>query len=248
MKKQLIEIKTLDGLCETFLAYPEKVQKLPVVLFFMDGIGLRPRIYEMVEKIAAQGYLVIAPHLFYRERKLPVIDYKAFYNEATRADVFKEIRAMSGRYTADMGKSDAEEFLKFAKCFPIADSSRIAAVGYCMGGGQAIRAGGNFPDSFKAIASFHGGNLATDSETSPHLYFKKMKAELYIAYADKDSSMPPEMIEKVESALKETTLVYKTELYPNCLHGWTMADLPAYNKAGEEKHFHTLFDLLQRTF
>ena len=37
----------------------------PGVLFMIDGIGLRPRIEEMADRIAAQGYVVLAPNAFY---------------------------------------------------------------------------------------------------------------------------------------------------------------------------------------
>jgi carboxymethylenebutenolidase len=242
---QFTEIKTADGLCESFVAYPENTNNLPVVLFYMDAIGLRPQIYEMVEKIAREGYFVFAPNFFYRISKIPIIDYDIFFKKETQADAFKEIRAMIGQYTAEMGKTDGMAFLNFAKSFPMVDAKKIGAVGYCMGGAQAIRAAGNFPDDFRAIASFHAGNLATDSESSPHLYLKKMKAELYIGHADKDPSMPKEMMTKLEHELQQTNLKYKTELYPDCLHGWTMSDLAIYNKEGEEKHWNELFKLLR---
>jgi carboxymethylenebutenolidase len=36
------------------------------VLFFMDGIGIRPALFEMGEKLASAGYYVLLPELFYR--------------------------------------------------------------------------------------------------------------------------------------------------------------------------------------
>lgn len=49
---------------------------------------------------------------------------------------------------------------------------------------MAIAAAGTYPDRFTAVASFHGGNLATDEPTSPHLFASKLKARIYIAAAD----------------------------------------------------------------
>lgn len=247
MKSEFKNIATADGVCECFVSYPENVQNLPVVLFYMDAIGLRPRLYEMVEKIAAAGYFVMAPNFFYRFKNVPIINYDFFHDKEKQADVWKEIKAMIGQYTADMNLADGKAFLEFAKSHSMVDTKKIGAVGYCMGGAQTIRTGGNFPDDFKALASFHAGNLATDNEASPHLYLKKIKAELYIGHADNDPSMPVEQMERLEAELKKTLLKYKAELYPNCLHGWTMSDLAIFNKEGEEKHWRELMDLFSRT-
>jgi carboxymethylenebutenolidase len=57
------------------------------------------------------------------------------------------------------------------------------AVGFCIGGGMALAAAGTYPNRFGAVAGFHGGNLATDAPTCPHLLASKLKAEVYIAAA-----------------------------------------------------------------
>ena len=68
---------------------------------------------------------------------------------------------------------------------------------------MAIAAAGTFPDRFAAVASFHGGRLATDQPTSPHLRAPNIEAELYIAAAENDASYPPEMAERFEAALAD---------------------------------------------
>ena len=54
-----------------------------------------------------------------------------------------------------------------------------------------------------AAASFHGGNLATDADTSPHLLAPSISARVYVAGADKDDLYPPEMAERLEKALTD---------------------------------------------
>ena len=56
-----------DGAAEAFLAGEEG---RPGVLFFMDAIGLRPRIAEMAQRIADWGYVVLAPNVFHREGRV----------------------------------------------------------------------------------------------------------------------------------------------------------------------------------
>ena len=62
-----LEVPTPDGSAEAWLAVPGDGGSHPGVLLFMDAIGLRPRIFEMADRIASWGYVVLAPHVFHRE-------------------------------------------------------------------------------------------------------------------------------------------------------------------------------------
>jgi carboxymethylenebutenolidase len=66
MHTETIAVQTEDGIADAYLAHPDNGGTYPAVLFYMDGIGLRPRLYEMAEQLAAHGYLVLVPNLFYR--------------------------------------------------------------------------------------------------------------------------------------------------------------------------------------
>jgi carboxymethylenebutenolidase len=61
-----------------------------------------------------------------------------------------------------------------------------------MGGGRALTATARYPDRVIAAASFHDGNLASESPDSPHLLADKMKARIYVGVAGVDGSFPPE--------------------------------------------------------
>jgi carboxymethylenebutenolidase len=123
---------------------------------------------------------------------------------------------------------------------------KIGMTGYCMGGGLAVRAAIRYPDRVAAVASFHAGKLASDTPDSPHLLLDRIKAELYIAHADNDKSMPAEQIEILRNALERSGIRYEAELYEGAAHGFTMADLPAYNEAALKRHWVKLFELLGR--
>ncbi len=62
---QTIEIQAADGSAEAYLTGEAG---RPGVLFYIDAIGLRPRIEEMADRIASWGYVVLAPNVFYRRR------------------------------------------------------------------------------------------------------------------------------------------------------------------------------------
>lgn len=244
--RKMIDIQTPDGLCDSYVTFHKDKKNQPVVLLYMDAIGLRKRIFDMADHIAGHGYYVIAPNVFYRSKRAPVVDYELLLKPNMMPELFVQVMQMAKEITPELSKHDAKALIEFIDQQPQVNASKIGATGYCMGGGQALRNAGNFPDRIQAVASFHTGNIATDADTSPHLWFNKIKAEVYIAFADKDKFMPPEQIVRVQEEVSKAKLKAESEFYKGCLHGWTMSDLAVHNQEGEEKHWKKLFELFDR--
>src|SRR5579859_5873470 len=72
MNGSTIDVPTLDGFADCYLTKPDGNRAHPGVLLMIDGIGLRPRIEEMADRIAAPGYVVLAPNVFYRAGRAPL--------------------------------------------------------------------------------------------------------------------------------------------------------------------------------
>jgi carboxymethylenebutenolidase len=116
-----------------------------------------------------------------------------------------------------------------------------------MGGALSLRTAGLRPDQVAAAGSFHGGNLVTDGDSSPHLAATRAHARLYLGHADNDSSMPADKIAVLEQTFDSAGLSYTSEVYPDAPHGYTMADSSAYQEAGAERHFDALRALLDHS-
>ena len=111
----------------------------------------------------------------------------------------------------------------------------------------ALTAAASYPDRVAAAASFHGGNLASDADTSPHLLASKIKAEVYIAAAVEDQSYPPEMEARLKQAFDAAHVNYRHETYAGAKHGWTKADFPVYDRDAAERAHRELIALFKRT-
>ncbi len=243
-----VDIKTQDGTCDCFIARPAGGGKYPAVLFFMDAYGPRARLYDMAKTLAAQGYYVLLPNLFYRVRRAPVVSLSfPIRRDQVQDAIQNHLMPLIQCYSPASGVRDAGVFLEFLARQKEADAGRVGITGYCMGGGMALRVAGRYSERIAAVASFHGGNLATQEPESPHRQLGNIKAELYIAHADNDRSMPEEQIERLHDALEQSGLKYAAEVYKDAPHGFTMSDLPAYNPAALEKHWAHVFDLFART-
>ena len=247
MKTQKLEIKTQDGICDSFVAYPDDRSQYPAVLFLMDAFGPRDWLYEMAKTIAARGYFVLLPNLFYRVRPAPVIQTKFPITAETHAEAFKEIEPLFPTLTPELAVRDLGVYLDFLAGHKQVLPGKVAITGYCMGGSLALRAAAHYPERVAAVASFHAGRLASEAATSPHLLLSPVQAELYFAHADHDKSMPAEQIERLNHALEQTKLRYEAEVYKGASHGFTMADLPTYKESALKRHWEKLFALLERS-
>lgn len=241
MAVQHVVIRTKDGECSTHVVTPDDGGPWPAVIMYMDAGGIRPGMLEMAQQLATAGYLVLLPDLFYRYGP---------YGPFVPAEVFKgDFRAILGPLMATTNDLKAAEdtgaLLAYLDTRDDLAGRAVGAVGFCMGGGMALTAAGRYPDRFAAAASYHGGNLATDAPTSPHLVAPRLKAEVYIAAAENDRSYPPEMAERLEAAFAEAGVRFSAEIYA-AAHGWMMPDFPVYDRAAAERGWRAMLALFNR--
>jgi len=237
----LIEIQAPDGVAEAYL--PGDAGR-PGVLFYIDAIGLRPRIEEMADRIASWGYVVLAPNVFYRDGRAadlaPTDDLRdpgareAFF----ASGVMDRVRGL----TPDLAEHDARAWV--AELRRHAGARPIGVTGYCMGARLAVRTAGWLPEDVGAVGGFHGGGLVTDAPDSPHLEIAGTTASYLFGHADRDPGMTPEDVAVLEQALQDRPHV--NEIYPGARHGYTMADTSVYDEAATARHFRELRALLER--
>ena len=239
-----LDIETPDGVADAYLTRPDDEERHPGVLFIMDAYGLRPRMEEMADRIAERGYAVLAPNVFYRAGRAPVLPFPDMTSEDARGEFFKDVRPLMAELTPGRLAADGAAYLdELAK---VSEES-VAITGYCMGARLGWRIAAAHPGRVAALAGFHGGGLATDDPESPHRSAGELRAEVYFAHADQDPSNTAEQISALGAALDEAGVTHHAEVYPGARHGYTMADTPAYDEQAAERHFAALFELLDRT-
>jgi carboxymethylenebutenolidase len=242
-----VEIQTRDGVADGFVAAPDDGAEHPAALFYMDAFGPRKRLEEMATRIAEEGYVVLVPHVFYRRGPAPLIDTSDLLDPAARAGKFDVLRPMIQELTPERAMSDADAYLEFLDDHPQVAAGPIGVTGYCMGGALAIRTAAHRARDVAAAAAFHPGRLATDAPDSPHLLAPRIRAEVYVASADKDQGMPPEQQQRLDEALTAAGVRHTCEQYDGATHGFTMSDTAVYDEAATERHWDALLPLLART-
>ena len=243
-----VGITTEDGTADAYLARPADGRPRPGVLVFQDAYGLRPHLRGMADRIAAAGYTVLLPNVFYRHGRAPVVSLPEFIDPAARPEIWQKVGPLLRSLTPGLAMRDAGVWLGWLEESPLVADGPVAVTGYCMGARLSLRTAGTYPDRVAAAAGFHGGQLATDAPDSPHLVAGDITAEVYFGHADQDPSLPPEQIERLERALTAAGVRHRCEVYPGARHGFTQADTSAYQKEGDERHWEALLGLLERTF
>ena len=233
----------------------------------MDGIGIRPALDPIAQRIADHGYFVVLPDMFYRVGPYVAPDpAKLFADPELRAEWFKKIGAARNQ---DNLRADIEAFLAFFDRQSDVKGPKVGTTGYCMGGRISVLAAGWFPERIAAAGSFHPAGLATDDAdsphllasqmkakvyvggasddpTSPHLLAPKIKARVYVAGAIEDANFPDEQKQKLDEALTAAGVQHVIETYP-ARHGWVPSDTPVHDPAQADRHYSELFKLFDET-
>ena len=125
----------------------------------MDAYGLRPQIEEMADRIAERGYVVLAPNVFYRAGRSPVVPFPDMSAGEAPRRVLRAGKAADGELTPERLAADGAAYLD-----ELAKRRRRAGriTGYCMGGRLGLRIAAAHPERVAALGGFHGGGLVTD--------------------------------------------------------------------------------------
>lgn len=236
-----VEITTKDGVCPSYVFRPQGTGPWPAVLVFMDGVGIRPAMLEIGERLSTHGYFVLLPDLFYRHGPYGPLNAQEIFTNPEKIKWLRETMFPHAQPAKIL--ADTETFLAWLADQRDVKPGPIGTTGYCMGGMLSLMAAGTYPDRIAAAASYHGGRLATDAPDSPHLLAPKIKARVYVAGASEDMFFTDEMKALLEEALTKAGVDHVVETYP-ARHGWVLRDTPVHDAACTERHWKTLVALL----
>lgn len=235
-----LEIHTAEGTADAVVIRPDSPTRLPGVLHLSDIHGLREAHLQLSRRIAALGYVVLAPNVFYRTARPPLFDFETKSgDERTR----KRFAELGTPLTPEAMERDAGTYVDLLGADAFVTAGALAVVGHCFTGSMALRTAAIRPGPIRAAASLHGGRLFTTADTSPHLVLPRVHARLYFAHARNDRSMPQDAIDELEKALRAWGGSYESEVY-EAAHGWTMPDSSSYDPAAALRAFEKLKDLL----
>ena len=205
IRTSIIEIAMPDGSMPAHLAEPEGEGSHPAVVVLMEAFGLVPHIESVCDRLAAEGYVTVAPDIYYRE--LP--DNKVRYDQLNDAIALMQ-KLDDGRFVADM-RATLDDLAARANV----NGERLGVTGFCMGGRLAFLSACAFPDRISAAAPFYGGGITGHLDQA-----ESIQAPLYLFFGDEDAFIPREQVDQIAARLRELGTDYKLKSYPGAAHGF----------------------------
>jgi carboxymethylenebutenolidase len=230
-----VTVTTPDGAADCYFVHPAS-GTAPGVLVWPDIFGLRPAFRQMGKRLAESGYAVLVVNPFYRVKKAPTA-------EAGAKTPIADVRPLAQGLNETTHMTDAKAFIGWLdQQSSVARNRKVGTQGYCMGGPIAFRTAAAVPERVGAVASFHGGGLATDMPNSPHLQAAKTKAQFLIEIAENDDKRSPDEKNVLKDTFAKAKLLAEIEVYP-AAHGWCPPDSQVYSEPQAEKAWSRLLAL-----
>jgi carboxymethylenebutenolidase len=242
LKERRVAVTTADGDMATWICHPKSADAHPALIFYMDAPGLREELRRMGRRLAAAGYYVMLPDLYYRSRSGDMGPFRGDEDATRMAEIGHLMRSIG----IGMVMADTAALIAFARADNAAAPGPLGCVGYCMSGQYALNAAALYPDDIAAAACIYGTHLITDRPDSPHVVVRTARAELYIAWAGIDPFAPTEQIGPFSAALQAAGADARVELYPGVWHAFAFPERSAYNAEAAEHHWTRLLDLYAR--
>jgi carboxymethylenebutenolidase len=208
------------GAMPAFVARPTAQGRWPSVIVFQEIFGVNSHIRDVCARVAAHGYIAIAPDIFHRTASGLDLGYTPA--DVARGREHKNLVAMDG-LLADTRACIA--WLQVAKDF----SGDIGCIGFCFGGHAAFIAA-TLPE-IKATVSFYGAGIGTmrpgggppSVELAPLI-----KGRLRLIYGEDDKGIPQTEVEAIAIKLMQAKVDFMVTTYSRAGHGFACDQRESY--------------------
>jgi len=213
-----ITIRAADG--GSFSAYQAtpKSGKGPGIVLIQEIFGVNTVMRGLADGLAAQGYAVVCPDLFWRQEPGIQITDKT---EAEWARAFSLYKGFNEAKGVDDLKSTLAHLRKLPAC-----TGKVGSVGYCLGGKLAYLMATR-SDADCSIGYYGVGIEGALDEA------KNIKKPLLLHIAAKDQFCPPEAQAKIQAGLKGNAHV-AIHVYPGMDHAFARPGGQHYDKASAD--------------
>jgi carboxymethylenebutenolidase len=195
-----------------YLALPSGGGKKPAIVVIQEWWGLNDFVKKKADDFARQGYMALAPDL-YRGKV------------ATDPDTAHQL--MRG-LPEDRALRDLKGAVAYLKSRPDVEGTRIASIGWCMGGGYSLSLALSEPTLAGGVVYY--GRLLTDEGT-----IGSLKVPLLGNFGGKDQGIPPDSVRAFETKAKGAGKAVDFKIYPEAGHAFASSPDPKVFRADDAK-------------
>ncbi|SAL14550.1 carboxymethylenebutenolidase [Caballeronia cordobensis] len=218
-----IDIPADGGSFQGYLALP-KTGSGPAVIILQEIFGVNSHIRSVADQYAADGYVALAPDVFWRTQPRVELGYEG-------ADRQKAMELLQ-KTDANTAVADVGAAAKALRALPEV-TGKVAAIGYCFGGRLAYLAAAQ--GSVDLAVAYYGGGIQNSLDQAD-----QVKVPMQFHYGELDAHIPAEAVDAVRQkfAGRQDSALH---VYPAADHGFNCGDRASYNaKASALAHGRTL--------
>ena len=208
-----------------YFAFPaDMVGPLPGMIVIHERWGLDDGVRTQAERVAAQGYVVLAVDLFTGKTATDITGARPLMVEVLE------------------NPENAEENIRQAYQFLI-DSSEapaIGALGWSFGGGWVLNAALLFPDELDAAVIYYGQVSDDKARLGP------LNVPVLGLFGGKDRGVTSDTVNAFEAALETLEKEYEIQIYPDAGHAFADPTAPTYNADAADQAWLATVDFLNR--
>lgn len=232
-----VEYQHGDVTLEGYLAYDDEIKGVrPGVLVVHEWTGLNDYTKMRTEELAKLGYVAFALDM---------------YGKGVRPGNREEAAAQAGIYRADRAlmRARAAAGLEVLAQNPMVDRNKIAAIGYCFGGGTVLELARSGAD-IAGMVSFHG-NLDTPNPEDA----KDIKARILVLHGASDPHVQQEQVQAFQAEMQNAGVDWYLVQYGHAVHSFTNPDAgddasrgAAYNAKADRRSWRAMQDFFGEIF
>jgi len=203
---------------DVYVAEPATPRGAGVVVI-QEAFGVNHHIASVADRLAAEGYVALAPHLFHRTGD-PLVDY---------GDIPSALPHMAALTAAGLAE-DLDVTVALFADYGLA-APQVGIVGFCMGGSVSLFAATHC--ALGAGVGFYGGGVTQGRMGLPPLLelAPSVKVPWLGQYGDTDPSIPVEQVEQLRAALATAPVPTEIVRYPEAGHAFHCDERPqAYHE------------------
>lgn len=234
--KQEIEIPTGQERMSCHVARPASGGPYPALVVVMEVFGLNDNIRNLADRFASEGFVTLAPHLYFRVPGKNVAGYSEM------PDAFKLAASLNDdQVVADMGA--CIDYLKTQKDV----KPKFGVTGFCMGGKITfLTACRN--NAVDAAVPFYGGGMVTaqPGRKAPIEYVNQLRAPVLAFFGGKDAFIPAADVEKFRAETQRAGKNVEIVLYPEADHGFMCDERPSFHPTHSKEAWSRAVEFFKR--
>ena len=219
----MIEVPASGGTMPAFLARPKDGTKAPGVLVIQEAFGLNGHIKDVTRRVAAEGYVALAPDLYWRGGKGRTVRYDQLPEAIGLMQSLKDPEIVADLRSA-IGWLEKQVFVR---------ADRIGITGFCMGGRVSYLAACELPEKIKASVPYYGGGIPVEKT-------EKLRCPVLAFFGEKDAFIPLDSVEHLKAEAKRLGKNVEVVVYPGADHGFFCNERASYQKAAAEDSWQRL--------